>query len=559
VHAAREGGVIGHQLGSRYELRRMLGRGGMGQVYEAWDTRLGQRVAVKLLHDRVGGDPALVARLTRDARAVAGAGHPNIVAIREIGRDGERHFMVMELVEGRSVAELLRAGPLAAEQAAAIAADVCLALEHTHRRGFAHLGLKPTNILVTSGGEAKVTDFGLGQVGVAPGRAGGNTFSETAEYLAPEQAAGGYVDGRADFYALGVCLYEMLTGRPPFGRAGEPHGDGTLTGLTIASRHLRDAPVPPHQLQPGVPAALDRVVLRALAKQPDARHQSAEEFLRELDRFSRRTTMAPPGTGHGIDGGVPAGGVEAAGSATARGTTGSAAIVLWRPAPVRPAASIPAPSGVPPVATAGGAHAAPARLLSADEPRALDAVSHEAEAPARRRRLTPARRRARRGYAWVAGLAALLLAVGGTVSALSGSSTSEGRNDTALRPQPGPQSSIPPTTLAARNATGSSTTATTATTATTTAPSTTGLVTTTSAAGLPAMVAVLEVVGDDLDEAAAKLARQGLRTRVQAVPVRARPHDGEVLDQDPPAGTQVARGTTVTLTVGRRSDRADQG
>jgi Protein kinase domain/PASTA domain len=559
--------VIGHRLGSRYELRRALGRGGTGQVYEAWDTKLGQRVAVKLLHERVGGDPGLVAGLTGSVKAAARVRHPNVVAIREVGHDGERHFMVMDLVEGRSVAELLRAGPLAPEWAAAIAADVCLALDQAHRRGVAHLDLEPANILVTGGGKVKVTGFGARQVGVAPDLAGWTASVGAAEYLAPEQAAGRYADGRADFYALGCCLYEMLTGRPPFGRVGEPNGDGTLSRLSLAARHLRDTPVPPHQFQPGMPAALDRVVLRALAKHPDARYQTAEEFRRDLDRFGRRSATAPPApareSGADLGAGAPAWGAEASRDATAPVATRPAEVVLSRPAPVRAAAPSPAWAVRAPVATAGGASAAPASPQPVGDPPTPGAAPPDPRAPARGGRPAPATRRpARRVYLLVTSVAALLLAFGGTVAALSGFGTGDGGNQAAPPPRPSPESFVPPTTLAVASPTEPSTAETTTTT---TAAPTTSVVATTSTAGQAATVAVPRVVGDDLGEAAAKLARQGLGTRVQAVPVKARPREGKVLDQEPPAGARVARGTIVTVTVGTRSelgtrsDRAGSG
>jgi serine/threonine protein kinase len=278
----------GRLLGGRYELRRLLGRGGMARVYEGWDSVLGRRVAVKVLDDRLSGEPALMRRFSREARAAAGLLHPNIVAVHDAGKDGELPYIVMELVEGTTLAGRLAGGPLGIGVAVAIAADVCLALEHAHRRGVIHRDIKPGNILLDPGGGVKVADFGIAKVAALPGTTGEGATPGTAEYLAPEQAWSEGVDARADLYALGCCLYEMLTGGPPFGTVGDPLAPSDsetgehLTSVQIAVRHLLQPPIPPGELRGGIPQPLERIVMKALAKRPSERHQSAEDLRREL-------------------------------------------------------------------------------------------------------------------------------------------------------------------------------------------------------------------------------------------------------------------------------------
>jgi serine/threonine-protein kinase len=295
------GAVIGRPLGGRYELRQLLGRGGMARVYEAWDGVLGRRVAVKVLDERLTEEPTLVARFGREARAAAGLAHPNIVAVHDAGQDGPVPFIVMELVVGSALAERLSAGPLPPGEAAAVAADVCLALQHAHRRGVVHRDIKPGNILLGADGRVKVTDFGIAKVASLPGTTGGGTAPGTAEYLAPEQAWSERVDARADIYSLGCCLYEMLTGVPPFGTVGDrldTEGAETgehLTSVQIAVRHLLHPPVPPGELRDGIPDRLAEIVLRALAKRPADRQQGPEELRQDLLPF-RRAPAQPAAT-----------------------------------------------------------------------------------------------------------------------------------------------------------------------------------------------------------------------------------------------------------------------
>ena len=261
-------------LGGRYELGEVIGSGGMATVYRGWDRVLKRPVAVKVLSSAYAGDEDFVARFRREARAAANLNNPGVVSVFDTGSDGGRHFIVMELVEGRTLAEeIAEHGALDLERARDIAERVAGALQFAHANGIVHRDVKPGNVMLTPSGEVKVMDFGIARA------AGGDTLTTTssvlgtANYLAPEQAESKPVDPRTDVYALGVVLYEMLTGRPPF--TGE-------TAISVAYKHVREKPRPPSSVNPEVPAALEAITLKALAKDPQARYQSAEEMRRAL-------------------------------------------------------------------------------------------------------------------------------------------------------------------------------------------------------------------------------------------------------------------------------------
>lgn len=295
----------GKTYGGRYEVIERIGVGGMAEVYKARDELLGREVAVKVLSDRLSTDRTFVERFRREAQAAANLSHPNIVSLYDYGADeeGGANFIVMELIDGRGLeAVIADDGPLMPERAAEIATDVAKALERAHTSSLVHRDVKPSNIMITSYGQTKVTDFGIAR---ATGDAE-QTMTQTgmvigtASYLAPEQAQGNPVDARSDVYALGCVLFEMLTGRPPFS------GD---TPLSIAYKHVRETPEPPSAINPDVPDALDAIVMKALAKNPDNRYQSAREMAEDLERFSAgqkvhagplmagTTTVAPAATG----------------------------------------------------------------------------------------------------------------------------------------------------------------------------------------------------------------------------------------------------------------------
>ncbi len=257
-------------LSGRYEVGGLVGTGGMAEVFAGHDRLLARKVAVKVLAARYARDPLFVARFKREAQAAASLSHPNIVAVYDTGQDGDTSFIVMEYVEGRTLREVLRAeGPLPAERACQVGTEVCRALGAAHARGLIHRDIKPGNVMCTPVGGVKVMDFGIARAVAGEALTQTSAVVGTAAYLSPEQAQGLPVDFRSDLYALGCCLYEMVTGVVPFSGS---------TPVAVAYRHVREAPTPPRQLNPQVPVGLEGVVLKALAKRPEDRHQSAAEL-----------------------------------------------------------------------------------------------------------------------------------------------------------------------------------------------------------------------------------------------------------------------------------------
>ena len=280
-------------LGDRYELDGVLGRGGMAEVRRAWDTRLGRQVAVKILHRDLAEDDTFRARFRREAHAVAALSHPAIVAVYDTGEtdiDGLAvPYIVMEYTEGRTLRALLDEGFRPTPwQALQVVDDVLAALEHSHRAGIVHRDIKPSNVMVVDAvprpGGIKVMDFGIARPLDGEGAVTATTqIVGTVQYMAPEQVRGGPVDARSDVYATGCLLYELLTGRVPFTGG---------TALQIAEQHLRETPVPPSRLNPGLPAQTDAIVSRALAKDPGERYQSAAEMRADVRRAM--TQPQPP-------------------------------------------------------------------------------------------------------------------------------------------------------------------------------------------------------------------------------------------------------------------------
>jgi serine/threonine protein kinase len=266
----------GRVLGGRYALGARLGVGGMGQVYRARDRVLERTVAVKVLSAASTEDLELVARFGREARAAAALNHPNIVAVFDSGADGDLHYLVMEYVEGQSLAELLRrVGMLEPGRVADVGRQVCQALAAAHAAGLVHRDITPGNVLVDPAGLVKVADFGIAKLAAATTMTGDKVLG-TAAYLAPEQAQGRPVDGRSDLYSLGCVLYALLTGAPPF--AGD-------SPVAMAARHVTEQPTPLSHHNPRVSPALEAVVLTALAKEPADRYQSAAAMAQDLERI----------------------------------------------------------------------------------------------------------------------------------------------------------------------------------------------------------------------------------------------------------------------------------
>jgi serine/threonine-protein kinase len=267
-------------LGGRYRVERELGRGGMAKVYKGEDTVLGRTVAIKVLAPQFADDPNFVTRFRREAQAAARISNQTIVSVFDTGSDDGVHFIVMEYVEGRTLAEYLAGGGrIMPERSIDVAIEVCRALEAAHAQGVIHRDIKPGNIMLDSRGDVKVTDFGIARVvSTAETVAQTAAILGTASYLSPEQAQGQPVDGRTDIYSLGCVLFEMLTGRAPF------QGDSPVA---VASKHVLEQPVSPSKLNRDVSPDLDAVVLRALAKNPANRYQSAEEFRADLERVRR--------------------------------------------------------------------------------------------------------------------------------------------------------------------------------------------------------------------------------------------------------------------------------
>ncbi|MFE9256415.1 protein kinase [Streptomyces sp. NPDC006879] len=268
-----DGGLVGD---GRYRLTHRLGRGGMAEVFAAEDVRLGRTVAVKLLRSDLAEDPVSKMRFTREAQSVAGLNHHAVVAVYDSGEDrvgpNTVPYIVMELVEGRTIRDLLiSAEPPGPDQALIIVSGVLEALAYSHQHGIVHRDIKPANVIITHTGAVKVMDFGIARAlhSVQSTMTQTGMVMGTPQYLSPEQALGKAVDHRSDLYATGCLLYELLTGRPPF--TGE-------TPLSVVYQHVQDAPVPPSQMAPGLPAELDGLVMRALAKDADDRFQSAEEM-----------------------------------------------------------------------------------------------------------------------------------------------------------------------------------------------------------------------------------------------------------------------------------------
>jgi len=276
--------LIDQVFDGRYKVVRKLGTGGMANVYLAEDQELGRRVAIKMLDDRHAQDEQFVERFRREAKNAAGLSHPNVVSIYDRGQAEGTYYIAMEYLEGRTLKELLVArGPTPIPVAIDYARQILAALGFAHRHGVVHRDIKPHNVAVGPDGRIKVMDFGIARAGTSQMTETGSIIG-TAQYLSPEQAKGAPVGPTSDIYSVGVVLYEMLTGSVPF------TGD---TPLEIAMKHLSATPEPPSEKRPEVPHELASIVLRALAKRPEDRYQTAEEMDADLARAARGQAVAP--------------------------------------------------------------------------------------------------------------------------------------------------------------------------------------------------------------------------------------------------------------------------
>jgi serine/threonine-protein kinase len=263
----------------RYELGTPIGRGGMADVYLAHDRLLDRRVAVKVLAPSFASDADNVERFRREAQSAARLNHPNIVAVYDWGEQNGTPFIVMEYVPGQTLRDLINSyGRLNPTEAVPIAAAIADALEFAHAHGVVHRDVKPGNVLVEPDGQVKVADFGIARAETGDDLTKTGAVLGTATYFSPEQAQGFALDGRSDVYAMGVVLYEMLTGVAPFTGASP---------VSVAYKHVREDPTPPSSVVPGLPGALDRIVLTAMAKDVTRRYQSAADLRADLLRFER--------------------------------------------------------------------------------------------------------------------------------------------------------------------------------------------------------------------------------------------------------------------------------
>lgn len=338
-------------LSDRYEVRDLLGRGGMAEVHAGLDTRLGRRVAIKLLRSDLARDPSFHERLKREAQSAAGLNHPGIVGVYDSGEETftesggsavQVPFIVMEYIDGQTLRQVLSAhGHLTVREALDVTAGVLAPLEYSHRNGIVHRDIKPGNVMLTPDGDIKVMDFGIARALEDTGSLT-NTQSVvgTAQYLSPEQARGEIVDARSDLYSTACLLYELLTGRPPF------TGDSQLA---VAYQHVGETPRPPSDFVAGIPVSVDRLVLHALQKDRDKRYQDAFTFREDVlaardgrplsidgEDATRAITQAPPtvvaplpvpmGQGAAPTGGTPTGAVASIGQDPHPATSGLSAL-----------------------------------------------------------------------------------------------------------------------------------------------------------------------------------------------------------------------------------------
>ncbi|MFZ4720973.1 MAG: Stk1 family PASTA domain-containing Ser/Thr kinase [Ilumatobacteraceae bacterium] len=321
-------------INDRYELQQRIGRGGMADVFLARDLLLDRPVAIKVLFPEFAVDPNFVERFRREAQSAANLNHPNIVGVYDWGKYANTYFMAMEYVQGRTLADILKAnGSVTSQQAAEIAGEVAAALGFAHRNGVVHRDIKPANILIGANGQVKVADFGIARAMNAPTESSltqAGSVMGTATYFSPEQAQGAQPDPRSDLYSLGVVLYEMVSGRPPF--SGE-------NPVSIAYKQVHENPQPLNQLVADVPKPFEAIVAKLLAKKPEIRYQTAEAVRDDLRRYRNGEPVSALAAVMGAA--APAAAAAAATTAVPRTATGQTAVQRTTMQP-------PLPGGRPP-------------------------------------------------------------------------------------------------------------------------------------------------------------------------------------------------------------------
>ena len=272
-------------LSGRYELLEKIGDGGMAVIYKGKDKLLNRFIAVKILRPEFTKDATFVENFKRESQAAAGLSHPNIVGVYDVGREGNINYIVMELIEGDTLNKIIeKEAPMDYRKVIDISKQVASALRIAHKNKIIHRDVKPHNIMVTNDGVVKLADFGIARAVNDATLSTGSKIVGSVHYFSPEQARGNYVDERSDIYSLGIVMYEMLTGKVPF------DGDNPVT---VALKHINEEIVPPRELEPSIPPALERIVMKATSKFQTNRYANADELIQDLDNVSFVTAIAP--------------------------------------------------------------------------------------------------------------------------------------------------------------------------------------------------------------------------------------------------------------------------
>lgn len=278
--------IPGERYIGKYRVKRELGRGGMGAVYLAEQPGLGREVAIKQLVASAAADPVALKRFLQEAQVMARTSHPNLVQVHDLELMGDENYIVLEFVRGKSLRDWINQGPIPPPQVFAVMHGVLQALDYAHKRSIVHRDMKPENVLLSDDGMVKVADFGIARLTDDTGAGGTATKTGTTigtpQYMSPEQVASSKVDGRSDLYSTGIVFYELVTGQPPF-TASDADGP-----FTLMAKHVQAPPKPPSVFQPGLDPILEQVILKSIAKRPEDRFQTGEEFDTAISRVADR-------------------------------------------------------------------------------------------------------------------------------------------------------------------------------------------------------------------------------------------------------------------------------